>query len=71
MKEQNKSQDTVVEKSSNTGKMAIKIIIGMILVILGLIALIRWWPNLLIIIKGCIGLIFILAGVITLAIAKE
>ena len=71
MEEQNKSQETGVKKSSNTAKTTIKIILGMAFIILGLIALIRWWPSLLTIIKGCIGLFFILAGVITLAIAKE
>ncbi|MFA5271528.1 MAG: hypothetical protein WC412_04195 [Candidatus Omnitrophota bacterium] len=71
MEEQDKAQESVIKKSSNTGKTVIKIIIGMILILFGLIALIRWWPSLWTIIKGCIGLLLILAGVITLAIAKE
>ncbi|MFA6282040.1 MAG: hypothetical protein WCY05_06050 [Candidatus Omnitrophota bacterium] len=71
MEEQNKTQEAAVNKSSNPGKMVVKIILGMIFIIFGLIALMHWWPSLWIIIKGCIGLFLILAGVITLAIAKE
>ena len=48
-----------------------KVILGLVLLALGALAILRWWALLLMIIKGCIGLFLILAGVITLAIAKE
>ncbi|MBI5145567.1 MAG: hypothetical protein HZA27_05235, partial [Candidatus Omnitrophica bacterium] len=48
-----------------------KVILGLVFLALGAVALIRWWPDLLLVIKGCIGLFLLLAGVITLAIAKE
>lgn len=48
-----------------------KVILGLVLLALGILAILRWWPQLLIIVKGCIGLFLILAGIITLAIAKE
>jgi uncharacterized membrane protein len=49
----------------------LKIIVGILLLALGVGAIIRWMVPLKIVIKGCIGLFLILAGVITLAIAKE
>lgn len=48
-----------------------KIIIGGTLIILGLLAVITWWSNLWAVFKGCVGLFLILAGAITIAIAKE
>lgn len=49
----------------------IKVILGLALLVLGVGAVIRWWQPLLTVVKGCIGLFLILAGIITLAIAKE
>jgi len=71
MEEQNKTQEAEVKKSPDTTKMIGKIILGIVFILIGLVALIRWWPSLWTVIKGCIGLFFILAGVITVAIAKE
>jgi len=48
-----------------------KVILGLVFLALGLLAIIKWLPDLLAVIKGCIGLFLILAGIITLAIAKE
>ena len=59
------------KKSSEVFKTAVKISIGVILVILGIWAVFGWWSFLWMVIKGCIGIFLILAGVITIAIAKE
>lgn len=48
-----------------------KVILGIIFLILGGAAILKWWGPLLLIVKGCAGLFLVLAGVITLAIAKE
>ena len=48
-----------------------KVILGLVFLVLGVLAIIRWLPALLSVIKGCIGLFLILAGLITLAIAKD
>jgi hypothetical protein len=48
-----------------------KVILGLVFLALGVLAILRWWNLLLMIVKGCIGLFLILAGIITLAIAKE
>ena len=52
-------------------KPSIKVIIGIVFIIIGLVAVISWWPNLLVLFKGCIGLFLIMAGAIAIAIAKE
>ncbi len=49
----------------------LKVILGLAFLVLGGVAILKWWKALLLIVKGCIGLFLILAGVITLAIAKE
>lgn len=49
----------------------VKVILGLVFLVLGIVTIIRWWPDLLMVIKGCIGPFLLLAGVITLAIAKE
>ena len=49
----------------------LKVVLGLVFLWIGVWAIFRWYKLLLMIIKGCIGLFFILAGVITLAIAKE
>lgn len=48
-----------------------KVVLGLAFLVLGGLAILRWWKLLLMIAKGCIGLFLILAGIITLAIAKE
>jgi len=48
-----------------------KVILGLAFLLLGVLAIMRWMGNLLVVIKGCVGLFLLLAGMITLAIAKE
>ena len=48
-----------------------KVILGLIFLVLGGVAVLKWWDFLLMIIKGCIGLFLLLISAITLAIAKE
>jgi hypothetical protein len=49
----------------------LKVILGLAFLVLGVLAIIKWLGALLLVIKGCIGLFLVLAGIITLAIAKE
>ncbi len=49
----------------------LKVVLGLVFLVLGVMAILKWWQLLLMIIQGCVGLFLILAGVITLAIAKE
>ena len=48
-----------------------KVVLGLIFLGLGAAAILKWWVSLLMVVQGCIGLFLILAGIITLAIAKE
>ena len=48
-----------------------KVVMGLVLLVLGVAAVIRWFDSLKIVFTGCIGLFLVLAGIITLAIAKE
>lgn len=48
-----------------------KVVLGLALLALGVASVIRWFESLKIVFTGCIGLFLILAGLITLAIAKE
>ena len=48
-----------------------KVVLGLVFLFLGGLAVLKYWRALFLIIKGCIGLFLILAGVITLAIARE
>jgi len=62
------------EKKVEAGKVfstIFKVILGLAFLALGALAILKWLAALLLVIKGCIGLFLILAGIITLAIAKE
>jgi len=48
-----------------------KFLLGLVFLGLGAWAVIGWFESLKIVFMGCIGLFLILAGIITLAIAKE
>ena len=48
-----------------------KVILGLVFLALGIWAIIAWWSDLLLVIRGCIGLFLVLAAIITFAIAKE
>lgn len=59
------------EKGCGVFKTVVKIAIGVVFVLLGVIAVIRWWSDLAVVFKGCIGLFLVMIGFITIAIAKE
>lgn len=62
------------EKKPETKKAAstlLKLILGAVFLILGVWAIIAWRLDLLVVIRGCIGLFLVLAAAITFAIAKE
>jgi len=59
------------EEKKEVFKTALKIVLGLILIGVGIWAVIGWWQALWTVFKGCIGLFLILAGAITIAIARE
>jgi hypothetical protein len=64
-------QQTAKKEARGTLAMLLKVSIGLILLVLGAWSLLSWWQELLVIVKGTIGLFLILGGIIALAIAKE
>lgn len=71
MAEEIKQEEKKCRESSKMMSVIFKVILGIVFLALGVLAILKWWPQLLMIIRGCIGLFLILAGIITLAIAKE
>jgi hypothetical protein len=68
------AEEKQVEKkpaAKNALSAIFKVILGLVFLVLGIWAIVAWWCDLLILVKGCIGGFLILAGVITLAIAKD
>jgi len=66
LKQEEKKQD--VKKIFGT---IFKVLLGLAFLVLGVWLVIYWLDSLKIVFKGCIGLFLVLAGIITLAIAKE
>jgi len=69
MAEEAKQEEKVDTK--NMMSTVLKIILGIVFLVLGLLAILGWRADLLVVIRGCIGLFLVLAAVITFAIAKE
>ena len=49
----------------------LKTVLGLGFFALGVLSIVRWWMHLKVVILGCLGLFLLLAGIITLAIARE
>jgi fatty acid desaturase len=64
-------QEEKKEEAKKIMSTIFKVILGIAFLVLGALAILRWWVLLLNLGKGSIGLFLILAGIITLAIAKE
>ena len=58
-------------KCSGNAKSAFKILFGVIILVAGLFLCVRLWPNLLSLIKACLGPMLVLVGLVIIAIAKE
>ena len=59
------------KKECVSSKSTVKIVVGVLLIIFGILSLLQWYPDLLLLIRGCIGLFLIAAGAIAIVIAKE
>ena len=68
VKQEEKKEKVDAKKAIST---LLKVILGLVFLALGILAIIRWWNDLLLVIRGCIGLFLLLAAIITFAIAKE
>jgi len=65
------AEETNEKKTCACSKPSLKVIVGIVLIIIGLVLAIKWRFSLLILVQGCIGLLLIMAGAIAIAIAKE
>ena len=63
--------DEKKEGKCSISKKLLKMVLGGVLILIGLIALVGWWGFFLGLIKGCLGLFLVMAGLITIAIANE
>ena len=52
-------------------RVVLKVILGLVLMGLGVLAVIYWWQEVKDTIQGFLGLFLVLAGAITIAIAKD
>jgi len=59
------------KKTESDSKAVVKGIVGILLVVLGVVLWIYWLKDFLSVLKGCIGPFLVLAGTITIAIARE
>lgn len=50
---------------------AIKLLVGLALVALGVWTIYLWWPDLLVLIRGGVGLVLIMAGLIAFALVAD
>ncbi len=64
-KEMEEDQD---EESSGFLKKAIKVIIGLALIVAGVGSYWYWWPELLVVVKGCLGVAVALIGLVVIMI---
>ena len=63
--------DKLCEKKTPTAKKTVaNLAVGITLIVLGLLAVFYWWPELTSLIKACIGLVLIIVGAILIIISK-
>lgn len=70
MAEEVKQEEKKVE-GSKAFSTFLKVILGLVFLILGIWSVVIFRGNIFMLIKGCIGPFLLLAGIITLAIAKD
>ena len=58
-------------ETSKLFSVVLKTVLGLGFLALGVLSIVRWWMHLKVVILGCLGLFLLLAGIITLAIARE
>lgn len=59
------------QQTKNTSKTLFKYLLGIIFVGLGVGLVFAWFSDLLMVVRGCLGPMLVLAGAITIAIAKD
>jgi hypothetical protein len=57
--------------SSNPSKKILTLIVGFVILIIGITLILAWWPSVMILVKGGIGMALALAGLFTLYTIKD
>jgi hypothetical protein len=70
-RKENANPEKTCCSSKKTFSTILKFILGLVFLVLGGWLIIKFWGELFVIIKGCIGLFLLLVGLVTLAIARE
>lgn len=68
---ENQKQEEKKSECTNAAGALLKGLLGLVFLALGIYAIIAFRADLFVLIKGCIGPFLVLAGIITLAIAKD
>lgn len=71
MSQQESQKDDQVTEESGYFRNTVKLIVGLTFVFLGIVAVLRWWTDVMIMLKGSIGVMVILLGALVLSLAKD
>lgn len=71
MAEEVKQEEKKCAETKKVMSTLLKVLLGLAFLVFGVLAILKWWAQLLALVQGSVGLFLILAGIITLAIAKE
>lgn len=57
--------------SQNPSKKIMTLIVGFVLLTVGIALILAWWPNVMILVKGGLGMVLALAGLFALYAVKD
>ena len=57
--------------AKQTAKTSLKFVVSSIVLIFGITLILLWWPSVVIVFKGALGILFALAGLFTLYSMKQ
>ncbi len=61
----------MAEKKRKTGKKIVQFLIGFLCLIIGITLILAWWPEVVALFKGFIGMVLALIGLIVLYLVKD
>jgi hypothetical protein len=67
-----KSENSLKTPSPKSGnRFIVRMALGLILVVSGLMMIFAWWRDLWVVVRGCAGVLVVLAAAVVLAMARE
>jgi len=64
-------QEAKTCEAKKTFSTIVKVLLGLMFLVLGVLAILNWLEDLFSVVRGCVGPFLVLAAIITFAIAKE